>query len=56
MILGVAFTLASMSVHPQDVPATKAIITVGETPLILRSTLFGNPVKLGALLSPNGTV
>ncbi len=54
MILGVAFTLASMSVHPQDVPATKAIITVGETPLILRSTLFGNPVKLGALLSPNG--
>ena len=54
MILGVTFTLASMSVHPQDVPATKTIITVGDTPLILRSALFGNPVKFGALLSPDG--
>ena len=54
MILGVTFTLASMSVHPQDVPATKTIITVGDTPLILRSSLFGNPVKFGALLSPDG--
>ena len=43
-----------MSVHPQDVPATKTIITVGDTPLILRSALFGNPVKFGALLSPDG--
>ena len=43
-----------MSVHPQDVPATKTIITVGDTPLILRSSLFGNPVKFGALLSPDG--
>lgn len=54
MILGATFTLASMSVHPQDVPATKTIITVGDTPLILRSALFGNPVKFGALLSPDG--
>lgn len=54
MILGATFTLASMCVHPQDVPATKTIITVGDTPLILRSALFGNPVKFGALLSPDG--
>lgn len=54
MILGVTFTLASMSVHPQVVSATKTIITVGDTPLILRSALFGNPVKFGALLSPDG--
>ncbi len=35
-------------------PATAASITVGDTPLIPRAALFGNPVKAGAQLSPNG--
>lgn len=34
--------------------ARKAAITVGDTPLIPRAALFGNPVKAGAQLSPNG--
>jgi dipeptidyl aminopeptidase/acylaminoacyl peptidase len=34
--------------------ARKAVITVGDTPLIPRAALFGNPVKAGAQLSPNG--
>lgn len=34
--------------------ASKAAITVGDTPLIPRAALFGNPVKAGAQLSPNG--
>ena len=54
MMIGVICSLASMSANSQDVPATKPIITVGKTPLILRSALFGNPVKRGALLSPDG--
>jgi dipeptidyl aminopeptidase/acylaminoacyl peptidase len=54
MMIGVICSLASMSANPQDVPATKPIITVGKTPLILRSALFGNPDKRGALLSPDG--
>ncbi|MBH9577003.1 S9 family peptidase [Inhella proteolytica] len=35
-------------------PAAAASITVGDTPLIPRAALFGNPVKAGAQLSPNG--
>jgi dipeptidyl aminopeptidase/acylaminoacyl peptidase len=31
-----------------------ASITLGDTPLIPRAALFGNPVKAGAQLSPNG--
>ena len=31
-----------------------AAITVGDTPLIPRAALFGNPVKAGAQLSPDG--
>ncbi|MFN7665585.1 MAG: S9 family peptidase, partial [Inhella sp.] len=31
-----------------------ASLTVGDTPLIPRAALFGNPVKAGAQLSPNG--
>lgn len=31
-----------------------ATITVGDTPLIPRAALFGNPVKAGAQLSPDG--
>jgi len=34
--------------------ASAASITVGDTPLIPRAALFGNPVKAGAQLSPNG--
>jgi dipeptidyl aminopeptidase/acylaminoacyl peptidase len=34
--------------------ARKATITVGDTPLITRAALFGNPVKAGAQLSPDG--
>ena len=42
-----ALPLASMA-------QASATITVGNTPLIPRSALFGNPVKAGAQLSPNG--
>ena len=34
--------------------ARKTAITVGDTPLIPRAALFGNPVKSGAQLSPDG--
>ncbi|MEO6276408.1 TolB family protein, partial [Roseateles sp.] len=34
--------------------ARKTAITVGDTPLIPRTALFGNPVKAGAQLSPDG--
>ena len=34
--------------------ATPAPLTVGSTPLIPRADLFGNPVKAGAQLSPDG--
>lgn len=34
--------------------ARKATLTVGDTPLIPRAALFGNPVKSGAQLSPDG--
>ncbi|NCT84176.1 MAG: S9 family peptidase [Comamonadaceae bacterium] len=34
--------------------ARQAAITVGDTPLIPRAALFGNPVKAGAQLSPDG--
>jgi len=38
----------------QPLTASAASITVGDTPLIPRAALFGNPVKAGAQLSPNG--
>ena len=45
---------ATMSVHAQSAMGNKASITVGDTTLIPRAVLFGNPVKAGAQLSPNG--
>ena len=41
-----------LGAHAAD--ARKAAITVGDTPLIPRAALFGNPVKAGAQLSPDG--
>ena len=43
-----------MSALAQGAMASKAAITVGNTPLIPRAALFGNPVKAGAQLSPDG--
>ena len=51
---GMLFAIAVMSSHAQGVGASKTSITVGDTALIARSALFGNPVKAGAQLSPNG--
>ena len=45
---------AMTSVHAQNATASKASITVADTTLIPRAALFGNPVKAGAQLSPNG--
>ncbi len=48
---------AVLSAHAQGTTGsvgTKASITVGDTKLIARSALFGNPVKAGAKLSPDG--
>lgn len=50
-------TLALAAALPTGALATdarKAVITVGDTPLIPRAALFGNPVKSGAQLSPDG--
>ena len=50
-------TLAIAAVLPLGAHATdarKTAITVGDTPLIPRAALFGNPVKAGAQLSPDG--
>jgi len=44
----------STSVHAQQVATGSIELTVGSTPLIPRAALFGNPVKAGAQLSPNG--
>lgn len=41
-----------LGAHAAD--ARKATLTVGDTPLIPRAALFGNPVKSGAQLSPDG--
>lgn len=46
-----ALPLASMAHGHMKASAS---LTVGDTPLIPRSALFGNPVKAGAQLSPNG--
>ena len=44
----------AMSVQAHSAVGSKAGITVGDTTLIPRAALFGNPVKTGAQLSPNG--
>jgi dipeptidyl aminopeptidase/acylaminoacyl peptidase len=50
-----ALTLALIAALPLEAhAASSASITVGDTPLIPRAALFGNPVKSGAQLSPNG--
>ncbi len=46
-----AVPMASLA---QTQPTASASITLGNTPLIPRAALFGNPVKAGAQLSPNG--
>ena len=51
LTLAVAATLP-IGAHAAD--ARKAAITVADTPLIPRAALFGNPVKSGAQLSPDG--
>ena len=47
-------TLACTSVYAQQLPTGTTSITIGNIPLISRLALFGNPVKAGAQLSPNG--
>lgn len=47
-------TLALTSVYAQQMSAGNSGLTVANTPLIPRAALFGNPVKAGAQLSPNG--
>ena len=47
LVLAAALPLASLA-------QGTASITVGDTPLIPRAALFGNPVKAGAQLSPDG--
>jgi dipeptidyl aminopeptidase/acylaminoacyl peptidase len=57
LLLPLTLALSSalpMSVQAHDASARKASITVGNTPLIPRAALFGNPVKAGAQLSPDG--
>ena len=41
---------AAMNAQAQGSAASKASITVGDTTLIPRTALFGNPVKAGAQL------
>ncbi|MFG6413175.1 S9 family peptidase [Roseateles sp. DC23W] len=55
LLLPLTLALAAVlptAAHAAD--ARKAAITVGDTPLIPRTALFGNPVKAGAQLSPDG--
>lgn len=52
--LGTLCAIAVVNAHAQGTTAIKASITVGDTALIARSALFGNPVKAGAQISPNG--
>jgi dipeptidyl aminopeptidase/acylaminoacyl peptidase len=47
-------SLVSISVHAQQLATGSTSLIVSGTPLIPRSALFGNPVKAGAQLSPNG--
>ncbi|MBY0233431.1 MAG: SMP-30/gluconolactonase/LRE family protein, partial [Burkholderiaceae bacterium] len=51
--LALAATLPAAA-HAATAPVAKADGLVAETPLIARSALFGNPVKSGAQLSPDG--
>lgn len=45
---------AALPMNSLAADARQAAITVGDTPLIPRAALFGNPVKAGAQLSPDG--
>lgn len=49
LALAAALPLSSLAAD-----ARQAAITLGDTPLIPRAALFGNPVKAGAQLSPDG--
>ncbi|WP_211195598.1 TolB family protein, partial [Legionella pneumophila] len=56
-LLLLPLTLALAAAGPNSAlaaDARKATLTVGDTPLIPRAALFGNPVKSGAQLSPDG--
>ena len=48
LALAASFPFAAEAAQPA------AALTVGDTPLIPRAALFGNPVKSGAQLSPDG--
>jgi hypothetical protein len=51
---GLVLTICAATAMNAFAQGSKASITVGETPLIAREALFGNPVKAGAQISPNG--
>ena len=50
--LPAALALAALVTSPAVLAQAK--VDIGDTPLIARSALFGNPVKSGAQLSPDG--
>lgn len=53
-VLSALGAIAAMSAQAQSAAVSNAALTLGDTTLIARSALFGNPVKAGAQLSPNG--
>lgn len=47
-------SLTLTNAYAQQMSAGNSAVTVANTPLIPRAALFGNPVKAGAQISPNG--